>query len=114
MSFDKLEGKNKFVATYELGNPEVIYIFNTFTGQVLKIKNPRNYHTTYPLAFFIRENGVCTDDGFICRVIAYGHELTQVLPKPKPKEVDRLYDKISDFILLERLGEDEPIRYSRR
>lgn len=92
--------------TYKLGEQEVLLIINTFTGSVLKIKNPRQHHVTKPIAYLIREEGACTPDQLICRIVVYGHEVTKKLNKPTSEEGMALYDKITDFILLADLKHD--------
>ncbi len=100
MSYQCLEPGNWFLVTYYMGDIPELLIFNTYLGKMMKIEYPCEYRATQRLAKFVKENGVCTDDGDYCRILAEPYEITSKLVRPKQGEEDKLYDKIVDFALL--------------
>jgi hypothetical protein len=100
MSFYSLEPGNWFVVTYYMGDIPELLIINTYLGKVMKIEYPCEHLTTQRLASFVKEEGVCTEDGDYCRILAKPYDITSRLVRPRQGESDKLYEKIVDFALL--------------
>ncbi len=99
MVFQQLTPRNKFMVTLIRGEQEELLIINTFSGEVLKVKDPEKHSFTIHLCNEVKSSGVCSDDGEICRSLMAENEVYHLVNLSEYRELSKMHDRINRFLI---------------